>query len=313
MQTQPTTTSATSARDRFRVDVEDAATFSTRRIGRLRHNFHEHPLMQLPELERLAKELMPIDGCRFIRPGLDQGSKFDIGPKPTDGRTIDEVFRQLEEPASWIALYNVERIPRYEALLTEALATVRPFVERDQSGIFLITGFIFISAPPSVTPFHIDRENNFWLQIRGRKVMNVWDHTDRVVVPARDVEEFIVNHAMDSIRLKDAFRPRSHEFDVGPGDGVYFPSTSPHMTRSDRDWVKPGDGISVSIGVNFYTPLTRTHARVHQFNEAIRRFGVNPTSPGVSIVKDLIKAPVGRVLGAARALRRGEKLAPGSY
>jgi hypothetical protein len=298
---------------RYELEVDDASTFSSRAIGRLRHNYDKHPLLQLPQLELLAKEILPLAGCRFIRPGTTQSSKFLHDPTSQDGRGIEEIFRRIEEPGSWIALYNIEKVPRYQALLTEVLASVRPFIEREQSYLFLITGFIFISAPPSVTPFHIDRENNFWLQIHGRKVMNVWDPTDRFVVPENVVEDFIINRSLGRVCLKDEFKPRSREFDVGPGDGIYFPSTSPHMTRSDRSWTKPGDGVSVSIGVNFYTHLTRKHAQVHQLNQVLRRFGVLPTPPGISSLVDSLKAPFGRILGAVRYRHRGGESPPGAY
>jgi hypothetical protein len=133
-------------------------------------------------------------------------------------------------------------------------------VEREQGPISLETGFVFISAPPSVTPFHIDRENNFWLQMKGRKTLNVWEPTDRAVVASSEVDNFILYGS--NVTLREGYKERSHEFDVGPGDGVYFPSTSPHMTRTDNAWVRPGDGVSMSIGVNFYTHRTRRRAYV---------------------------------------------------
>ena len=144
--------------------------------------------------------------------------------------------------------------------------------------------------------------------------MNVWDHTDRAVVAAKDVEEFVLFGSLERVRLKEEFRNRSHEFDVGPGDGIYFPSTSPHMTRCDPDWAKPGDGVSVSIGTVFYSDVTRRHARGHQFNEVLRRIGLSPRAPGESGALDALKAPVGHLLGAARYRRRGGASAPpGSY
>ena len=48
----------------------DTEGFSTHRIHRLHHDFHGHPLFQLPELARLAKELMPLEQCRFVKPGM---------------------------------------------------------------------------------------------------------------------------------------------------------------------------------------------------------------------------------------------------
>ncbi|MBO9513735.1 MAG: cupin [Variovorax sp.] len=313
-----------STRSDCRLWVDDPAGFSTARVGRLHHDYHLHPLLQLPELEALAKELAPLKQCRFVRPGITQASAFAHDSVPPDGRSIEEVFRRIEEPGSWIALYDVEVIPRYKALLDHVLANVREIIDREQHGMFQVTGFVFISAPPSVTPFHIDRENNFWLMLHGRKVMNVWDRTDRTVVPLDAVEDFIVAHSLRKVKLKDEWRARSHEFDVRAGDGVYFPSTSPHMTRSDPDWTAPGDRVAISIGVNFYTPVTRRTAQVHQLNRVLRKCGLSPRGPGESEALDALKAPFGKMAGLARStlarvarpiLHRGfsYKPPPGSY
>lgn len=322
------------AADAYRVEPVDAAHFSTFQLGKLRHNFHTHPLFQLPELAELAKELMPMGHCRFVQPGMTQSSPFSHDDHHPDGRSIEEFFRRIEEPGSWIALYHVQKIPRYAALLDQVVATVRPTIEREQAGVFDIMGFIFISAPPSVTPFHIDRENNFWLQLHGRKTLSVWDPFDRETVPADAVEDFIVDRSLKKVRFKDEYRARVHDFDSGPGDGVYFPSTSPHMANTDASWASPGNGISASIGVTFYTSSTRQIARVHQVNRVLRKkLHVVPTYPGTSPALDSVKAPLGRIIGPARhflvrcvaALRAlkagarpaegwlGEKAPPGSF
>jgi len=277
--------------------IEPTGRYSTSKIQPIRHNFDQHPLMQLPELAKLAKDLVKTKQCRFITPGSEQGSAFFHGDEDPQGRTIDEVFRRMEEPGSWLALYNVETHPVYRRFLEEVATCFKPLVEPHEPGIFNVGGFIFISAPPSVTPFHIDRENNFWLQVKGRKVMNVWDPSDRVVVTARNRDDFIVYGGLEEVRLKDGFRERSHEFDVGPGDGVYFPSTSPHMTRSDPGWTVPGDGVSISIGVVFYTDVTKRAAYVHAWNLLLRtRFGLTPREPGESVWLDRLKYPLGRAL-----------------
>ncbi len=288
----------------FTITPADAERFDTQSIAALRHDFDRHPLMQLPALAELARDLAATKQCRFIAPGTTQSSAFDHKPRHPEGREIDEVFRRIEEPGSWIALYNVERNPRYRPFLEEVIEPVRARVEREQGRIFDVNGFIFISAPPSVTPFHIDRENNFWLQVRGRKTLSVWRHTDRTVVPARDVEEFIVFGSLDRVRMKDGFLERSLKFDVGPGEGVYFPSTSPHATRTTADWVRPGDGVSVSIGVVFYTEATRRAAHVHLANHYLRKLGLAPAAPGTSALEGA-KVALGRALLWAKRRFRG--------
>jgi hypothetical protein len=285
----------------YGVWADDPAGFSVNRIAALHHNFHEHPLFQVAELARLAKELVPFKQCRFIQPGVSQASSFTHDSKHPGGQGIDEVFQRIEEPGSWIALYNIEVVPRYADLLASIVDAMRSRVEREQPGIFNVNGFAFISAPPSVTPFHIDRENNFWLQLHGRKTLNVWDHTDRVVVPADAVEDFIVRHALTNVRFREELRQRSHQFETQPGDGVYFPSTSPHMTSSGPGWARPGDGVSISIGVTFHTSVTRRMACVHQVNRLMRKMEMSPAFPGESAAADALKAPLGRLVGQARS------------
>lgn len=285
----------------YRVRADDPIAFSTYRITALHHNFHEHPLFQVAELVKLGKELAPLDQCRFMRPGITVASPIAHDSRHPDGRSIDEFFHRLEEPSSSVALYNIEVVPRYQALLCAIVDTMRGSVEPEQPDIFRVNGFVFISSPPSVTPFHIDRENNFWLQLHGRKVLNVWDHRDRTVVPADAVEDFIVTHSLRKVRFKEEFRVRSREFHARPGDGVYFPSTSPHMTRSEPGWTSPGDRVSISIGVTFYTSVTRKLARVHQVNRVMRRCGLSPAYPGDSPGADALKASVGGLVGATRS------------
>ena len=281
--------------------ADDPAAFSTHRITPLHHNFHEHPLFQVAELIKLGKELAPLEQCRFMRPGLTPASVIAHDSRHPDGRSIDEFFERLEEPASSVALYNIEVIPRYQALLHAVVGTMQDSVEAEQPDVFRVNGFVFISAPPSVTPFHIDRENNFWLQLHGHKIMNVWDHRDRGIVPAEAVEDFIVTHSLRKVRYSEEFRAHSQEFHACPGDGVSFPSTSPHMTRSDPDWTAPGDRVSISIGVTFYTSVTRKVARVHQVNRVMRRCGLSPRYPGESPRSDAFKASLGGLVGSARA------------
>ncbi|KAB8174832.1 cupin [Lysobacter maris] len=297
----PASVADTAARGHYRITVENEADFSVRRLCPLRHNYCDHPLLRLDRLAALAHELMPTRQCRFIVPGMTETSKFDHRSRPVDGRGIDETFERIEEPGSWIALYNIQTNPLYQAFVWEVLRSAGVLLRRERP--YEARGFLFISAPPSLTPFHIDRENNFWLQIRGHKTLNLWDNTDRVAVAARDVEDFIVTQSLEHVGLTDAARPRVHAFECGPGDGAYFPCTTPHMTRSDRSWVKPGDAISMSFGVVFYTPDTRRRAYAFAANRLLRRAGIEPRMPGRSRWLDRAKRPLGMAQMAARRMR----------
>lgn len=289
---------------RFRVWLEDETDFSLNGISLLGHNFYEHPLLQLDQLEALAHRLLPLKQCRFITPGAKQSSKFIHHAESPDGRGLSDVFANISEPGSWVALYNAETDPQYAGLVKEAISSVEHLVDREQPGIFSPQAFIFISAPPSVTPFHIDRENNFWLQIHGRKIMNVWDSHDRSIIPAHTVESFIIDGSLHDVTLKDEFMDARYEWDLGPGEGVYFPSTSPHSTRTESSWVTPESGVTVSIGIVFYTKATRRQAYIHSLNRLLRRFGVSPKFPGESSF-DNVKFLLGKLLVSLKKQRRG--------
>lgn len=289
---------------KFKIWVEDEADFSLNNICLIRHNFHEHPLLQLDQLEALAHRLLPLKQCRFITPEAKQNSKFIHHAESPDGRDLSEVFKNISQPGSWVALYNAEKDPQYAELVKEALLSVEHLVNREQPGIFSPQAFIFISAPPSVTPFHIDRENNFWLQIHGRKIMNVWDSHDRNIIPASTVEDFIVDKSLHDVILRDEIMDVRNEWDLGPSEGVYFPSTSPHSTRTDNSWVTPENGVSVSIGMVFYTKTTRKHAYIHSCNRLLRKFGISPTFPGESKF-DNTKYYLGKLIVGLKKRLRG--------
>ncbi|CAN5116856.1 hypothetical protein BH11PSE11_BH11PSE11_23530 [soil metagenome] len=293
----------------FRITVQDESAFSTGKLTPLKHNYDQHPLMQLDRLEQLAKALEPTKQCRFVDRGVKVSSEFSHQPVSPDGRDLDQVFRQIETPGTWIALYDIQTNPEYQHFLTQIMSTVQHLVAAEGS-IRDIRGFIFISAPPSVTPFHIDRENNFWMQIRGRKTINVWDRNDRDVVPSSDIERFIAYRSLDNVKLKDEFLARSHEYDCGAGDGVYFPSTTPHMTRSNPD-PQGGNAVSISIGINFYSDVTRRNAYVHTANGVLRRLGFNPQSPHDKANAGPVRYQLGKAIVAWRKRFSGYTPPPG--
>ena len=144
-----------------------------------------------------------------------------------------------------MALYNVQTDPAYAGLLSEAIASVQSLLAREGHEILPMTGFILISSPLTHTPCHIDPENNFWLQVSGRKVMTAFDRRDRELVPVRQDEEFIVHGSLEPVRLLESLRGRGQPFEVGAGDRVYFPSSTPHMTETPL----PPDGSRAEVSI----------------------------------------------------------------
>ena len=164
------------------------------------------------------------------------------------------------------------------------IAAGAPLLGRESQTIFDSDAYIFISAPPSLTPFHIDRENNFFLQIRGQKQFSVWDPNDRNTVDEAAVEGWIVRGSLAGVKWQEDHVPRAviHE-QLLPGQGVFIPSTAAHMSRTRARPESQIDDVgffSISIEVVYYTARTRKHAVIYALNSLLRRLKWKPQPPG---------------------------------
>ena len=202
-----------------------------------------------------------------------------------------EVARGIETNGCWMVLKNIELDPDYKRLLDESLDEVTPHVHHRGGGMTEREGFIFLSAPGSVTPSHTDPEHNFLLQVRGTKQMNVGRFPDSAT------EQLVLEDAVGGGHRNVDWEPQDPiAFDLGPGEGVYVHPHAPH-------WVQNGREVSVSLSVTFATPASETTRRVHAINARLRRLGLSPTPPGRRPRLDRWKAAGSRALGRLRAIR----------
>ena len=135
-------------------------------------------------------------------------------------------------------------------------------------GMCYRAGWIFVSSPGTVTPFHMDHEHNFILQIRGTKRLYAWDPFDRVVISERAQELFHDQHSRELVKWDEGFRARARVFDLEPGLGGYMPSTTAHM-------VENGPEPSITISFTYYTDSTRRRELLYRGNARLRRFGIS--------------------------------------
>ncbi|MAJ59707.1 MAG: hypothetical protein CBC48_06785 [bacterium TMED88] len=266
--------------------IRSVDSFNPQKVNRIGHDFSDHPLLQAEALRALAKRLEQgqTEKVKFIDPNAEAGSDFILGTRPPPGRSIDDLFDNLSAPGSWLAIYEARTDPEYGPLIDEVIAAGAPLLGAESRTIFDSDAYIFISAPPSLTPFHIDRENNFFLQIRGRKQFSAWDPNDRETVPESAVEGWIVRGSLAGVKWRDDHVRRAvvHE-ELGPGQGLFMPSTSAHMsrtrTRSESESGEPGL-VSISIGVVYYTAHTKRHAVIYALNSLLRKLKWKPQPPG---------------------------------
>src|SRR5207244_831142 len=89
-----------------------------------------------------------------------------------------EIARNIETNGCWMVLWNIEQVPEYKAFLDDVLDDATTLVGSREGGTHRREGFIFLSAPNSITPAHIDPEHNFLLQVRGTKEVKVGSFPD---------------------------------------------------------------------------------------------------------------------------------------
>jgi hypothetical protein len=270
------------------LQADEFAAHFNRRPFLIGHHLCAHPLFALPSLMELAKRL-PGQNIEYNAGNIPMS--VDPDKTPRTGLSIDETIRRIAECKSWMVIKYVENDPAYRALLHQCLAEVRPYSELIVPGMELGQGFIFITSPNSVTPYHMDPEHNFLLQIRGSKTVKQFD---RSVVSEEEFERFY-DGAHRNLTYKEEYLAKAWTFDLQPGFGLHFPYTFPH-------WVQNGPEVSISFSITFRTPDLERLALVYHVNSFLRRSGMRPTPFGRSAWKDTVKYQF------ARAWRRTKRM-----
>ena len=65
---------------------------------------------------------------------------------------------------------------------------------------------LFLTSPNEFTPFHIDSEDSFLLQIQGTKTIYIFDGRDSEILNSRDIEKY---WAENEIKMREEIRDGS--------------------------------------------------------------------------------------------------------
>jgi len=256
------------------------------------HRLADHPLFAPERLLALAKKMAANPADIYYDAGkVEVGQRWD--QIPVCDMPIDQLLQRIETADAWVVLRKAEKVPEYAALLDACIAEIETLAGRDLSRVMkLRNAIIFINSPHRVSTYHIDRECNFLLQLRGQKTISVFDRYDRAVLPEDEIERF---WAVDnnSAVFKPEFQERAMVMELTPGSAVHIPVNSPH-------WVKNGPEVSVSLSINFHYHDALL-GDVYRANYWLRRLGLEPKPPGSAPRLEALKA---RVYGSSRSFFR---------
>lgn len=249
----------------------------------LPHNLRMHPLLEYEALACLAERL-PDSAIEYNRGDLPIG--VDGKPGAT-GLSIGETIRNIASTGSWAVLKNIEQDQAYAALLASLLDELRPEIEARTGAMLTPQGFVFISSPNAVTPYHFDPEHNILLQVRGSKVMTQFPAGDTRFAPDTTHEAYHTGGPRE-LKWEDAFDSGGAPFPLAPGDAVFVPVMAPHHVRV-------GPESSVSLSITWRSEWSYREADARSFNALLRRSGVDPTPPGRWPNGNFVKANAWRV------------------
>jgi Cupin-like domain len=234
----------------------------------LRHNLGLHPLLEVGALAELAEQL-PEASVEYNRGDLPVG----IDAKPgSNGLTIGETIREIAQSNSWAALKNIEQAAAYKDLLGDLLDELQNEIEAKTGAMLTPQGFIFISSPNAVTPYHFDPEHNILLQVRGSKVMTQFPAGDARFA-ADSVHESYHTGGPRELTWDDGLMDGATEYPLGPGDAVYVPVMAPHFVRN-------GPEPSVSLSITWRSTWSYCESEARALNAILRKAGLSPKAPG---------------------------------
>ena len=259
---------------------------------KLRHGLDTHPLLEIEALASLAEHL-PETAIEYNRGDLPIG----VDGKPgTSGLSIGDTIRRVRETNSWAVLKNIEQVSAYSALLRDLLDELKAEIEAKTGAMLTPQGFIFISSPNAVTPYHFDPEHNILLQIEGTKTMTQFPAGDARFAPDEMHESYHLGGPRE-LAWDDTFLQHGREFELGPGDALFVPVMAPHFVRNGRE-------SSISLSITWRSQWSYDESGARCFNGTARRFGIEPAAPhrwpGRNTAKSLAWRAWRRVFGAGR-------------
>jgi hypothetical protein len=256
---------------------------------KISHHLVNHPLLQLPRLVQLAQSIGSPILYFHANQRINQVDDESHGAQRTFvGRKLDrpnlspaDTLAQIENCNAWLQLRDIGKDPEYAKLLHQIIDEFRAPSEQVSPGLSAPRADIFVSSPGATTPFHLDEEHNFLLQIRGSKRLSIADGFNPAVLDRASLRAYFQGSG-ELAKYSEQLEHNSVHIELSPGEGVHIPPCFPH-------WVQNGAEVSVSLGILWYSDVTARRRHLYLLNKYLERIGFSPAPPGSRPTSDAIK------------------------
>jgi hypothetical protein len=271
-----------------------------RRQFLFRHGLKDHPLFELPNLIALAKRPSHV-GAYWSNGKVEPTDPWGVDRAPR--LTLIDTIANIGDNNSLVILKQVAQDPVYGPVLQDFLASVVALSgEQMRQDVMVGETTILISSPNRLTPYHMDDDCNFLMQVAGNKTLWVYDHTDPTLVSHEEREQYHMGNP-NSIVYRESRQCEATAYELHAGYGVHIPVFAPH-------WVRNHDNISIALSVNYQLRSMLAEKRIYRVNSVLRKLGSAPTPPGFSPWRDRLKLAAANGLYAAHHLLRRKRAHP---
>jgi D-lyxose ketol-isomerase len=271
------------------------------------HTLAGDPLFAVPALVELAVQINNRQdphrqygdvSCLLGRPKLGEGALEGSVFAPS----VQQAIEGIEHSDAWLMLNHIEYEEAYRGVLERTICDVLRLTRRNLlNKVKWFEAIIFVTSPNRLTPYHLDRECAWLLQIQGKKEIHLFNRNDKDLVPDAELERYWAADNQ-SAQYKPELEERAMVFQLRPGNGVHIPVNTPH-------WLKNGNNVSVSMNVNFVFHDSEW-GNIHKANYYLRKRGIQPAPAGTHPLADRAKSAVISVGQRMKHLVRGSDYVP---
>jgi hypothetical protein len=201
------------------------------------HHLSDDPLLSVNALIEAAEELPP---------SMIECVSYQAGTPLID------IIKNIKTSSSWLIFRNLEQLSRYEKLMNTIIQALINGGLMKKGDFHDLMCFAFLSSPLVKTPFHIDPEHNFLIQIKGTKIVRINNHQQKPIISNREISDFYKDEVGYILNFDERYDKRLESFFLNSSTGVYIPVAYPHLVNN-------GTEMSVSFSVTFRTDMSEKH------------------------------------------------------